>query len=131
MGNAGYCCSNAATMDAMVYRRWDGTMTDPVINDLNRHIKRMDDEAIKEGVISARVEELLSEGGDFYPWSPENMLEALANIDPASNVAVDMAAYGGFINAQRFFDGAQHAIIKYWTDMAVKIATASFDAEEE
>lgn len=55
-------------------------MTNPVINDLNKHINHMDNEAAKEEAISARVKKLLSEGGEFYPLAPENIQEALGNI---------------------------------------------------
>lgn len=104
-------------------------MLDPVIKDLNEHIKRMDDEYSKERAIEARVEELVSEGGDFYPWDPENMVEALDNIDKDSAMAINMAAYGELNNALRFFESAKQAIQQYWHDRATDLATASVEAE--
>lgn len=52
-----------------------------VTADLNRYLSKLDEDDRWKEAVDARVSELLDEGGDYYPFSADNLSEALGEID--------------------------------------------------
>jgi len=51
-----------------------------VTADLNRYLSQLEREDARDAAIEERLDELLSEGAEFYPADPANIAEALSEI---------------------------------------------------
>ena len=79
------------------------------------------------------IKELLTKGGDFYPWTQENVIEALENRKASDELFLGSCVIAGCeaenaICAMAFIGNAVKTVVQeYWKDAAVKKADKEYD----
>jgi len=54
-----------------------------VTADLNRYLSRLDEDDRRDEAIDERTEELMADGGEYAPFNPDNLAEAISEVDIA------------------------------------------------
>ncbi len=62
-----------------------------VTAELNRYLTQMDRENLWQEAVESRQEALLADGGDYYPFSTDNLSEAIGEIN-IKTIAVSLKA---------------------------------------
>jgi len=107
-------------------------MMDANVYYLNEHMAEVDAATHAEEWKVDYVEELLAKGGDFYPWTYANVLEALENRKKSDELFLTSCIISGcetpVIGAMQFIGTAVKTVIsEYWKDAAMKKADADYD----
>lgn len=100
---------------------------------LNQHMKEVDASVRAQDWKYNYVEELLAEGGEYYPWSLENMREAIENMNDMESLS-----FYAYINSCRklpdnefiqrsAMENTVLIVERYWKDAAEKKADRDYD----
>ena len=79
------------------------------------------------------IKELLTKGGDFYPWTQENVIEALENRKYSDELFLGSCVIAGCeagnpLGSMAFIGNAVKTVVQeYWKDAAVKKADKEYD----
>jgi len=94
--------------------------------DLDRHLDNLDRLESKQNYIFSRCSELLSDNGEFFPFLPENLVEALGEID-IKPVAEALKTQNHEEAGKTLFDIA----CSYWLKRAKVMAEKEIEDERE
>ena len=104
---------------------------------LNQYMTELSKSDKRDEWIESQIEFLTSEGQDYWPWSSDNMNEALENMTEMDNLT-----YLAFIRSCSKLQGNEfirasmaehviHVITKYWTELAMIKADIDFSEFED
>lgn len=108
-------------------------MLDPVERDLNEYQNKLcaDDKA--QDWKDDYIDELMRKGGDYYPYTHANVLEALENRKASDEMFLASCIISGCeaennLGAMQFIGTAvKKVIFEYWHEAAIKKADADYD----